>query len=164
MAYIESIGRTGRRSVNISADNLLLTSVFVSAAVSALPVSLITAFLALLSITCCTELFSRVRLWRLHAHRLQLEQGPAILDIIAREAQAMSVQKFADQPKIYYVPNARQATAFTLGGFSSKLLVTGRLIVAATAAPEAVRLIIRHELAHIANRDQRMWLVLVSNL
>lgn len=110
----------------------------------------------------CTEIFSSIRLAFLRARPLRFEQAPAILAIVAKEALRAGVKKFAERPEIQYIPTAKQATAFTLGGFSPKLVVTGRLSVAAVTSPLSTELVVRHEMAHITNRDHRMWLVFIS--
>src|SRR5437016_372969 len=124
--------------------------------------SLISSCFAVLFLVSFAEIFSRFRLWRMNARTLRMEQAPAFFAMVAEEARLLGLARYNKAPKVWYVPAAQQATAFTFGGFSPKLVVTGRLIVAAAAAPTSASVVLRHEMSHIANKDQRMWLVLVS--
>jgi Zn-dependent protease with chaperone function len=160
--YIYCASRRGTRTLNASTDNLVLLGVFVVALFSHLPLSLLTAPVALLAVFLATEVFVQVRLLLLRARPLHREQAPAMVDMIHREAGALGVHRFTDQnARIYLVPTARQASAFVLGGLFPRLVVTGRLAVAASISPAPTEIIVRHELAHIANRDTRMWLLYV---
>jgi Zn-dependent protease with chaperone function len=140
------------------------TGVFFVALVSNLPDSLISAPLALLVIVIASEIGAQIRLLRMRARPLTSTQAPELFSMIDREADQLGISKsFTATASIYCVPNGTQASAFILGGFSQKIVVTGRLAVAALELPAPTEIIVRHELAHIANRDSRMWLVYVTS-
>jgi Zn-dependent protease with chaperone function len=162
--HIQCATKRGTRLLNASTDNLVLLGVFVVALFADLPASLIGSAVSLFIIVLATEIFSRLKLSRLGARQLRSEQSPALVAMINKEAGALGVARFAGpEAVIFCVPNAKQATAFVLGGFAPKLVVTGRLAVGASVVPTPTEIIIRHEIAHIANRDARLWLLYISS-
>lgn len=159
--YIECLTRRGTTSVNVNSDNLVPYGIFAAALLSSLPFSIITMLITLLVMILLVELAGWIRILRLGARRLHPSQAPSLARIIADEAGIMGVPRFTspELSRVYYIPSAVEATAFTLSGFSPKLVVTGGLCVAASDSPEVTGTVIRHELAHVSNKDSRLWLV-----
>jgi Zn-dependent protease with chaperone function len=154
------------RNVNISSDNLVWLAVFVIALLADLPWSLVTTSLTLLIVCLVTEVFSSIRMANLGARPLTAAQAPALVHLLQLESAALGVKRFSSSGNmtLYCAPRAMEATAFTLGGFRPKLIVTGRLCVAASDSPENVKLILRHELAHIGNHDVLLWQLLITSV
>jgi Zn-dependent protease with chaperone function len=152
------------RDVGVSSDNLLLFAVFVIALLWHLPDSLIAAPLTLFLVCLMTEGFSRFRMARLGVRPITEAQAPALVRMLQLESAKMGISQFtlSGNKTIYCVPRAAEATAFTLGGFGPKLVVTGRLCVAALSSPEEAQLVLRHELVHLGNRDMWLWQMLIS--
>jgi Zn-dependent protease with chaperone function len=103
---------------------------------------------------------------RLKVRPLTEVQVPALMSMLHDESGAMAIAKYTSSAKstVYCAPTALQATAFTLGGFRPKLVVTGRLCIAASTFPQETRLILRHELAHLDNHDMWLWQVLICGV
>ncbi|HYK37354.1 M48 family metalloprotease [Alloacidobacterium sp.] len=163
---IRCASRKSVQNIKISSDNLILLGIFIPALLFEMPSSLISALIALLFVCLITELFSKSRMARLGVHTLTDTQAPKLLSMLCEESSAMAIAKYSSsaKTKVYCAPTALQATAFTLGGFRPKLVVTGRLCVAAKEFPDETRMILRHELAHLDNHDMWLWQFLISTL
>jgi Zn-dependent protease with chaperone function len=154
------------RDVYIVSDNLMLLAAFLTVLLYDPLASWISTPITLLLVSLVTEIFSRYRMARLGAVPISEDQAPALMIMLHDESGTMAIKKFASAARstVYCVPTAAEATAFTLGGFGPKLVVTGRLCVAASGSPEETRLILRHELAHIDNHDLWLWQLLLSGI
>jgi hypothetical protein len=150
--------------VSIRSDNLLFLSIalapFLTPAGSTTRMSSGEAMVSTVSVGAVSlalgwsvvAAFSRWRLWRMRARPLPRETCPAIWRIIRSESKKMAMK--APQ-RVFWIPGLHRGAAWVLGGFRRKLILTGGLCVSAERSPQIAEMIIRHELAHLDNKDTR---------
>lgn len=160
---IRCASRRKVRDIYVFGDNLILLAAPLFVFLYNIPNSLISAPIALLLVFAIAEIYAQFRIFRMGARTLTDSASPAFMSLLRDEAGIMAIPKYSAVGKgaVYYVSSAVEATAFTLGGFTPKLIVTGRLCIAASTAPDQVRMIIRHELSHCDNNDSWLWQALV---
>jgi Zn-dependent protease with chaperone function len=166
------------RQIGVGSDNLLFLSIilllflgnaFSESLASATPRSaadvqqnaLDAVFSGALSLTVGWSLvaaFSRWRLWRMRARPLPPQMFPATWGIIQSESAKMSLRA---PRRVYWISGRRSGAAWVLGGFRRKLVLTGGLCVTAEHGSQIAEMIIRHELAHLDNKDTRAAAILV---
>jgi Zn-dependent protease with chaperone function len=159
--------KKGLTSVSVATDNIVFVGSAVALALSNLLQSLLVESLSIFSVALLSWGFKRFRLLTWRAQRLRPSPtSDLMLRMIADEAMVVGSPTFVSPlGRVYLVANARQATACVLGGlFGAKLVLTGRLLIAAISDPASTSIVIRHELGHARNGDHRVWLLLVGSL
>lgn len=152
-------------TVSILTDQIVLFTLLFHTLTANVPKSLIVGPIVLFVMYVTTELFSRVRLYRMGARTFLSSDAPAMARILEEESNRINGGRLpVSRSQVYIVPRGDRATAFILGGFRSKLVVTGRLCVAADVDPSKTSVIVRHEFAHAVNRDSLIWVLLVPTL
>jgi Zn-dependent protease with chaperone function len=104
--------------------------------------------------------FAHYRLWREKARILRPNEAEAVFDIVGVEAARIGLKPRL-LPRIYVSPWDTRVTARVLGGFASKIVVSGGFAVLAVRQKNIAEIILRHELAHIAAGDTKMFAYLV---
>jgi Zn-dependent protease with chaperone function len=80
--------------------------------------------------------------------------------VLEREVAGFGFSK-QDTPQVLWIPANWRLGARVLGGFRRRLVVTGKTCVAVAKEDPAALFVLRHELAHLKNRDTRLYLVVV---
>lgn len=108
---------------------------------------------------------SRLILLRSRATSLKKTEAPWIYEILRDELQKQRIW-FGLRPKVYWTPRNLRRSARVLGGFRSKIVLSGGFVVEAQKSPTVGHLVVRHELAHIKGGDSRIYffmLILLGN-
>jgi Peptidase family M48 len=122
-----------------------------------LELSLSEFLLILVGLVATLELISRCILFRSGAIRLREEEAPATCGALRLEFLKQRTI-FRLKPLLYWAPNDHGRGARVLGGFRSKILLTGGSVVENEDAPRKAAIILRHELSHIKSGDTRMYI------
>jgi Zn-dependent protease with chaperone function len=107
------------------------------------------------------EIGSRVSLLRKRATPLKQTDAPWIYEILTTELAKQRI-RFGLRPKLYWIPTNWKRTARVLGGFRSKIVLSGGIVVEAQERPEVCRVVIRHEIAHVKGGDTRLYFFLIA--
>jgi TonB family protein len=106
------------------------------------------------------EIIAQLKLGRLKAFPLPINEATAgFRKVLEREKEKIGLSQNA--LSVFWTPTNWRMGARVLGGFSRKLVVTGTACVAIAKEDPAALFVLRHELAHIKNRDTRLYLVVV---
>jgi Zn-dependent protease with chaperone function len=101
---------------------------------------------------------------RNRAIRLTEHEAPVTYAALRQELSRQP--SFRRKPLLYWAPNDHGRGARVLGGFRSKILLTGGTVVENEESPRTAAVILRHEIAHIRAGDTRMYvyfLLLIAN-
>jgi TonB family protein len=107
------------------------------------------------------EVVATTKLRRLKAVPLPQDGTDPFTSVLGTAVAMIGLSK-KRTPEVFWIPSNFRVAARVYGGFRSKLLVTGGLYAAvAKSRPEAL-CIVRHELAHIRNRDTRFYIIVMA--
>lgn len=106
------------------------------------------------------EIISYRRLRKLKAVRLPVNDAASGFQrVLEREKKEMGLPQ--DAFSVFWIPANWRVGARVLSGFNRKLVITGKACVAAAKEDPAALFVLRHELAHIKNRDTRLYIAVL---
>jgi TonB family protein len=108
------------------------------------------------------EIIARLKLGKLKASPLPVNVATdAFRRVLERESERVGLAK-RNSLSVFWIPTDWRLGARVLGGLSRKLVLSGSACVAIAKEDTAALFVLRHELAHIKNRDTRLYLVVVN--
>jgi Zn-dependent protease with chaperone function len=107
------------------------------------------------------ELVSALTLSGRSASLLPHHTASAFFNALNEESEKLEINS-RRLPEVYWAPSNYFMSARVFGGFRAKLLVTGGLCVAIAKGHPVARFILRHELAHLRNKDTRFYVLVLA--